>query len=84
MENTPSHLRSVQLLKGLIKEAKDYSKDNNLKKQIKEEVMPSSLKKRRIIYCEDNLWKKIEEKSQKECTSMSSALRIILEKGLSA
>ena len=46
------------------------------------EVMPTNNQKRRIVYINDNLWKKIEELAEKEKCSNSEAIRKMLEENI--
>jgi len=47
-----------------------------------DKIMPTKLKKKRIVFIEDSLWSKIECLAKKDNISRSKALRNILRKNL--
>ncbi|MDP4012577.1 MAG: hypothetical protein Q8R00_03150 [Candidatus Nanoarchaeia archaeon] len=74
--------QSIQFFRRLLEESK---KDNNLKtfKLAEEDIMPNSIQKRRVVFCKDELWKQLENRAVSYKVSISSALRYVVQKGLS-
>ena len=46
------------------------------------EVMPTNHQKRRIVYINDELWKKVEDRTKKEKFSNSEAVRLMLQENI--
>ncbi len=73
--------KSIQFFRKLLEESK---KDSEFKtfKLSEDDVMPNSIQKRRVVFCNDNLWKQLENRATTYSVSLSSALRHMLQKGL--
>lgn len=73
--------KSIQFFRRLLEESKQDNKPKTFK-IAEEDFMPNSIQKRRVIFCNDNLWKAIENRAFTYKVSISSALRYTLQKGL--
>lgn len=73
---------SIRFFRELLDEAKKENSSKTFKLD-EEDIMPNSKQKRRVIFCSDSLWKQIENRAVSYRVSNSSALRYVLEKGLS-